>query len=76
MESMTSGEGPLQLLAEVLLAAAGWIAAVVLAQFGVEVDLTRDPPPTVERVAERAQPVAIPCPDAAPATGKARRHAV
>jgi hypothetical protein len=53
-----------------------WIAAVVLAQFGVEVDLTRDPPPTVERVAERAQPVAIPCPDAAQAAGKARRHAV
>jgi hypothetical protein len=76
MESMTSGEGPLQIIAEFLMAAAVWIAAVVLAQFGVEVDLTRDPPPTVERVAERAQPAAIPCPDATQAAGKARRHAV
>ena len=76
MESMTSGEGPLQIIAEFLMAAAVWIAAVVLAQFGVEVDLSRDPPPTVERVAERAQPVAISCPDAAPAAGKVRRHAV
>jgi hypothetical protein len=76
MESITSGEGPLQIIAEFLMAAAVWIAAAVLAQFGVQVDLSRDPPPTVERVAERVQPVAIPCPDASPATGKARRHAV
>ncbi len=72
MASITSGEGPLQIIAEFLMAAAVWIAAAVLAQFGVQVDLSRDPPPTVERV----QPVSVPCPDATPAAGKARRHAV
>lgn len=72
----------MQIIAEFLMAAAVWIAAVVLSQFGVQVDLSRDPPPTVERVAGRdpaaqpARPVAIPCPDTAPSSGKALRHAV
>jgi hypothetical protein len=72
----------LQIIAEFLMAVAVWIAAAVLTQFGVQVDLSRDPVPTVERVAGRdpsAQartPAAIPCPEAAAAARKDARHAV
>lgn len=72
----------MQIIAEFLMAAAVWIAAVVLSQFGVQVDLSRDPPPTVERVAEHDpaaqsdRPTVIPCPDAARRSGKAVQHAV
>lgn len=72
----------MQIIAEFLMAAAVWIAAVVLAQFGVQVDLSRDPVPTVERVVERDRsaraktPASIPCTDAAGAPQTDPRHAV
>ncbi len=72
----------MQIIAEFLMAAAVWVAAVVLAQFGVEVDLSRDPVPTVERVVEQNQPplggtpASTACPDAVRATGKTPTHAV
>lgn len=72
----------MQIIAEFLMAAAVWIAAVVLAQFGVQVDLSRDPVPTVERVAERdlsdraMRPASTGCPDAARAPARAPHHAV
>lgn len=72
----------MQIIAEFLMAAAVWIAAVVLAQFGVQVDLSRDPVPTVERVAERdpsgraMTPASTACPDAAGAPARAPHHAV
>jgi hypothetical protein len=72
----------LQIIAEFLIAVAVWIAAAVLSQFGVQVDLSRDPVPTVERVVERdpsaraRTPAAIPCQDAAGAVRKDARHAV
>lgn len=70
----------MQIIAEFLMAAAVWIAAVVLAQFGVQVDLSRDAVPTVERIAESdhsdgAFAAALAdCPDAprAPARGPGR----
>ena len=72
----------MQIFAEFLMAAAVWIAAVVLAQFGVQVDLSRDSVPTVERVIERDRsardktPAAIPCPEAAGKADEGARHAV
>ena len=66
----------MQIIAEFLMAAAVWIAAVVLSQFGVQVDLSRDPAPTVERVIERERPAAIRCPEAVARSGMAVRHAV
>lgn len=72
----------MQIIAEILMAAAVWIAAVVLAQFGVQVDLSRDAVPTVERVAERdpsggpMTPTSTACPDAARAPARASHHAV
>lgn len=72
----------MQIFAEVMMAIAVWIAAVALAQFGVEVELARDPVPTVERVIEKdrsardKKPASAPCPEAVGATGGGARHAV
>ena len=44
----------MQFIAEFLTAIVVWIAAAVLSQFGVEVELERHAPPAVERVVERA----------------------
>lgn len=72
----------MQIIAEFLLAAAVWIAAVVLAQFGVQVDLSRDTAPTVERVVERSPsgrattPATRDCLDAAGTPARASHHAV
>lgn len=80
--AVSSGEGPLQIFAEFLMAVAVWVAAVALAQFGVEVDLSRDPVPTVERVIENDRsarektPASAPCPEAAGVTRQGARHAV
>lgn len=43
----------MQVIAEFLTAIVVWIAAAVLAQFGVDVELDRHRPPQVERVIER-----------------------
>ncbi len=56
------------MLAEFLTAIVLWVAAAVLAQFGVEVDLDRHARPQVERVVEpRAEPASRPvsgdCPE-------------
>jgi hypothetical protein len=57
----------MQVFVEFMTAAAIWVAATVLSQFGVEVDL-RDHAPRQERVIERVRsdeglPVATVCPD-------------
>ncbi len=69
----------MQIIGEILMAVAVWIAAVVLAQFGVQVDLSRDPAPSVERVVERdpaARPSSAACPDAVRTPGRTSTHAV
>ncbi len=68
----------MQVIAEFLTAIVVWIAAVVLGQFGVEVDLRRDAPPQVERVAESRvvhapRVISDACPEEA---AKARRGAL
>lgn len=59
----------MQLIVELLTALMVWLAAAVLAQFGVDVDIEHPVPPAVERViehnrAETPLPVAEACPEA------------
>lgn len=57
----------MQVIAEFLTAIVVWIAAAVLAQFGVEVDLDRHARPPIERVVEpRAEPASRAGPDVCP----------
>ncbi|MDP1736407.1 MAG: hypothetical protein Q8L23_03095 [Caulobacter sp.] len=76
-----SGDGPVQVLIEVMAIVVVWAATLVFTQFGIEIDLTRPSAAREDRTVERtASPVAQPpakaareeCPDAE----KARVHRI
>lgn len=57
----------MQVIAEFLTAFVVWLAAAVLSQFGIEVDIDHKAPPSVERVVEaKASPAAHPLSDDCP----------
>lgn len=57
----------MQVIAEFLTAFMVWLAATVLSQLGIDIDLARKTPPSVERVVEERDSAAVrPLPDDCP----------